>query len=77
MMKAYGYSRKVDMGKGPLPLEEITVWGEPETLRELAKFINQMANEIKCNPDFDHMHLRDAWDKWTEDYPDFIICKPE
>jgi hypothetical protein len=76
-MKAYGYSSKVDIGKGPLPLDEISFWGQPDTLRELAKFINLMANEIRCNPGFDHMHLRDAWDKWTEDYPDVIICKQE
>jgi hypothetical protein len=76
-MKAYGYSSTVDMGKGPIPLDEILIWGEPEVLRELAKFIDLMANEIKCNPNFDNMHLRDAWEKWTEGCPDFIICKPE
>ena len=75
-MKAYGFSSKVDLGKGPLPLQEISLWGEPQDLRELAKFIELMANQIQCNPDFDQMHLRDFWDKWTEDYPDFIICKP-
>jgi len=76
-MKAYGYSSKIDMGKGPIPLDEITLWGKPEVLRELANFINLMANELQCNPDFDQMHLRDTWDKWTDDYPDIIICKPE
>ena len=76
-MKAYGYSSKVDIGKGPLPLSEITFWGEPEVLREVAKFIELMANEIQCNRDFDQMHLRDAWHKWTEDYPDIIIVKPK
>ncbi len=65
-MKAYGCSTKVDFGEGPLPLFEISLWGKPEDLREVAKFINLMADEIQCNPDFDQMHLRDAWDKWTE-----------
>jgi hypothetical protein len=36
-MKAYGYSSKVDIGKGPLPLDEISFWGQPDALRELAK----------------------------------------
>ncbi len=76
-MKAYGYSSKIDTGKGPLPLEEILLSGQPEVLRELANFINLMANEIQCNPDFEQMHLREAWNNWIEDYPDVIICKPE
>jgi hypothetical protein len=76
-MKAYGYSSKVDMAKGPLPLEEISFWGQPDVLRSLAEFINLMANEIECNPDFDHRHLRDSWEKWIEDYPDIIIVRPE
>lgn len=76
-MKAYGYSSEVDIGEGPLPLSEISFWGEPEVLREVAKFIELMANEIQCNPDFDQMHLRDAWGEWTEDDPDIIIVKPK
>jgi len=76
-MKAYGYSNKVDMSEGPLPLSEISFIGHPQVLREMAKFIGLVANQVECNPDFDQMHLRDAWDKWTEDYPDIIIVKPE
>ena len=76
-MKAYGYSSKVDIGEGPLPLSEISFWGEPEVLREIAKFIELMANEIQCNPDFDHKHLRDSWREWQDDYPDVIIGRPE
>ena len=72
-MKAYGYSSKVDIGQGPLPLTEITFWGEPVVLREIARFMELMANEIQCNPEFDHRHLRDCWDQWTEEYPDIII----
>jgi len=76
-MKAYGYSSKVDMNQGPLPLSEISLIGHPQVLREMAKFISLVANQLECNPDFDHMHLRDAWDEWTEDYPDIIIVRPE
>lgn len=76
-MKAYGYSSKVDIGEGPLPLSEISFWGEREVLREIAKFMELMANEIQCNPDFDYRNIRDYWGEWKEDYPDVIICKPE
>ena len=76
-MKAYGYSSKVPIDEGPLPLNEISFWGQPEVLREIAKFMDSMANEIQCNQNFDHRRLSETWDKWIEDYPDVIIVKPE
>jgi hypothetical protein len=46
----------------------------PETLRAIAKFISEAADELEeMGSDFSHLHLMDEWSGWTEGTPDIQI----
>lgn len=76
-MKIYGYEKTND-DSGILNMAEITICTTPETLREIAKFIQNAANELETDgEDFGHLHLRDNWSGWDKNGADIIICQNE
>ncbi len=75
-MKAFGYVRKHVSDDGLLELKEVTIQTTPKNLRALAAFIIKAADTIEGKrKSSDHLHLRDSWEQWREDYPDIIIVR--
>jgi hypothetical protein len=73
-MKLYGYAKSSD---DLLELEELTLQGEPETLRQLAKFLDKMADGIENDrEDFGHGHANDYCFDWPEDAAEITVFKP-
>jgi len=74
-MKVFGYKNEVVNEYGLLEMSEITIQASPNTLRAIAKLLNESADLIEKNPeDFDHFHLQDDWKEWKEEYPDIIVA---
>jgi hypothetical protein len=72
-MKIFGYKDKVISEHDLLQMAEITTQAPPETLRAIAKFINESADHIgNYKGDFGHAHLQYEWSGWQESYPDII-----
>ncbi len=77
-MNIYGYKGEDTEVKGLMKLKDIGISAPPETLRAVAKFINDAADELeKMGSDFGHLHLMDEWDGWTEDVADIQIVNPK
>ena len=76
-MKAYGRPRKA--GPSPdLELGEVSLLATPESLRALARFLAESADQMEQHgPDFGHNHLRDSAHGWQQDWADFIVAKPD
>ena len=56
--------------------ECIGISAEPNTLRAIAKFISEAADELEeMGSDFSHVHLMDEWAGWKEGSPDIQIFK--
>lgn len=71
-MKIYGYENSDESDL--IEMSEVTICASPENLREIALFINKMADEMEESKDsFDHAHLRDNWPEWNEDGADIIV----
>jgi len=52
----------------------VGISASPETLRAIAKFILDSANELEeMGSDFSHLHLMDEWQGWSEGCPDLQI----
>lgn len=57
-----------------MEMETIAIAASPETIRELASFLNDAAAEMEeLGADYDHMHLMDAWSNWKDGLPDIQI----
>jgi len=57
-MKIYGYKEEDTDIKGLMKLKDIGIAASPDTLRAVAKFINDAANELEeMGSDFGHLHL--------------------
>jgi hypothetical protein len=72
-MKCYGYSKN---NNNLLYLSEVTVQADPSSLRELAKFIYECANEIELDDDWEHEHFVDASSDNQNSETDFIVFNP-
>jgi hypothetical protein len=63
----------------PIPhsLGEVTLAvAEPNELRRIAAFLLFAADELATmGTDFDHVHLRDWDDGWSEPHTDFIVAR--
>ncbi len=52
----------------------IGVSASPKTLRDIAKFLNEAADELEeMGSDFSHLHLMDEWEGWTDGTPDIQV----
>lgn len=70
-MKILGYKREGSDAEELLEMAEISISVDPETFRAIALFFNTAADEIeKHGIGYEHEHLRDAWPKCKENYPD-------
>ena len=62
---------------GDIHLKEtecVGISASPETLRAIAKFIIEAADELEeMGKEFSHLHLMDEWDGWTDGTPDIQI----
>ena len=74
IMKITGYKRKDTDMKGLMEMETIAIAASPESLREVAKFLNHAAEEMEeMGTDYDHIHLMDAWEGWSDGFPDIQV----
>ena len=83
-MKCYGYDRR-DVGTGDTgdtvqlrELSEVSMVASARRLRQIAKFMNEVAEMIESDPHaFGHSHLRDHLDDWDSSEADLILTKDE
>ena len=75
-MKIFAYKNKEVDKSGLLELREVTFLASPDTLRAIAKLLNDSADSIEKNPgSLNHLHLQDTWCDWQEGYPDVIVAE--
>jgi hypothetical protein len=75
-MKAHGYAKKQVSAEGLLQLREVTFSGSVASLRDIARFIAQAADEKeKRSVQFSHMHIREICPEWLERWPDIIVSE--
>ena len=75
-MKAHGYAKKQVSATGLLQLGEVTFSGSAASLRHIARFIAQAADEKdKRAGRFSHMHIRETCPEWIEKWPDIIVSE--
>ena len=73
-MKITGYKKRDTDLEGLMEMETIAIAASPETIRELANFLNHAADEMEeMGDDFDHLHLMDTWQNWKEGLPDLQV----
>lgn len=76
-MKVYAYPASGPLNEyGLLELKEVSFSADANTIREIARFLNEAANEIERTDTCDHVHMQDRSKSWKEDWPDLIVCKP-
>jgi 16S rRNA G527 N7-methylase RsmG len=57
-------------------LEELELVADPPTLRRLASFLQQVAEEMDAEgARFDHVHLLDAWNAHGTNTPDIVVSR--
>ncbi|WP_299795725.1 hypothetical protein [uncultured Shewanella sp.] len=72
-MKIYGYEKTED-DSDLIEMSEVTITASPKCLREIASFINKMADELESDgASFEHSHLQDNWPDWDSHGPDIIV----
>ena len=77
-MKIYGYKEADTEIDGLLKLRDIGISASPDTLRAVANFINDAADELeKMGDDFGHLHLMDEWKGWSENVTDIQVINPK
>mgnify|MGYP000456994751 CR=1 FL=1 len=73
-MKIFGYKGKDTETEGLMEMSDISFSSSPETLRVIAKFLNDAAAEIEeMGDEFGHLHLMDEWEGWEEGTPDIQV----
>jgi hypothetical protein len=77
-MKTYGYPVGEPLNPyGLLKLKEVTFSASPETLRAIAGFLLQAAQEMEREgAHFDHLHIQDELSSWPEHSADIVVCRP-
>lgn len=73
-MKIYGYENSDQEEPKLLELSEVSLSASPSKLRDIANFLNNMANDMDKNDSFEHAHLQDDWADWQVGFPDIIVC---
>ena len=73
-MKIFGYKKTDTEIDGLMEMSDISFSASPETLRAIANFINEAANDLQdMGNEFGHVHLMDEWPDWQEGEPDIQI----
>ena len=75
-MKIYGYQNIEVEDPTILELSEISLCASPTKLREIAVFLQNMADEMEKDDSFEHAHLQDNCEGWQINTPDIIVCAP-
>ncbi len=58
-MRGFGYIKDTD-SETPLELKEVTIQAEPQTLRDMARFLLDVAEQMETyGKGFDHEHFED------------------
>ncbi len=73
-MRFYGYSRK-QLGEGLLEMRELRISANPNTLREIAAFLNRCADEIEAGDGsgWDQEHFAPTSITIGKHTPEFIV----
>lgn len=73
-MKTHGYAKRQTSVPGLLEMREITFSGSPASMRDIARFLTQAADEMeKRRGGFSHLHIREICPEWLEKWPDVIV----
>jgi hypothetical protein len=73
-MKIYGY-QNIEVEDPKLrELSEISLCASPSNLREIAIFLQSMADAMEKDDSFAHEHLQDNCENWPINFPDIIVC---
>ena len=76
-LEVYGYPSSGEELSRPWRLKEISFAADPQTLREVAKFLVESADLLeKHGVDFSHEHFQDWWPEWEDELTDIIVCNP-
>ncbi len=73
-MKIYGYQNIEVEDPAIIELSEISICASPTKLREIAAFLQNMADDMEKDDSFEHAHLQDNCDNWQINSPDIIVC---
>ncbi len=77
-MKALGWIDGAPDGANALALGEILIEAEPASLRELARFVVQAAEEMeRMGSAYDHMHFRDVSAACRDTWPEIVILREQ
>jgi len=78
-MKAYGYTNgNKENEYGYCEITEISLAASPDQLREMSKFLLLAAQEMEdMGSSYDHVHLQDRSEHWSEAWPDIVVAKSE
>jgi len=73
-VKIYGYEKTEGDDSDLIEMSEVTICASPKSLRDIAFFINKMADEMELDDaSFDHYHLQDNCSDWDSNGPDIIV----
>jgi hypothetical protein len=73
-MKAHGYAKRQITDRGLLEMREVTFSGSPASMREIARFLTQAADQMeKQRGKFSHVHIREICPDWLEKWPDVVV----
>ena len=77
-MKMYAYPAGDPLNEyGLLELKDVSFSADAKTIREIARFLNEAADEMeKLGSSFDHIHMQDKTLAWQEEWPDLVVCRP-
>lgn len=75
-MKPLGWVQGVPDATNAVVLWEVLIEAEPDSLRELARFITHAADEMeRMGASYDHIHFQDESDAWRETWPEVVILR--
>lgn len=70
-MKIYGYSRNnIDILE---EMDEISIQADLKTIEAISRFFIEILENLKKGEMFDHVHLSDEIQNWSNDFPDIIV----
>ena len=77
----YGYANKTINEFGLLEMREVSFSASPAVLREIAKFLDEMAAGMESSGELSvhwHRHIQDEIPGWRDRFPDndIVVCAP-
>lgn len=76
-MKAFAYPAGEKLNEyGLVELSELSISADAVTIRAIAKFLNDAADEMdKLGEKYDHVHMQDRSSSWKDSWTDIVVCK--